>query len=69
MLGKIKAGGEGDEVTQLGKVSVADGHQVDDGCHLVPQGQRVLLAQPQRRLEPARPAAGCGSRNLWWPLC
>lgn len=59
---------QGDEVPQLGKVSVADGHQVNDGCHLVTQGERVLLAQPQCCLESARPTAGRGSRNLWWPL-
>lgn len=51
-----EAGGQaqGDEVTQLGKVSVADSHQVNDGRHLVAQGQWVLLAQPQCCLEPAQ---------------
>lgn len=27
-----------DEVPQLGEVCVADGHEVNDGRHLVPQG-------------------------------
>lgn len=35
---------EGDEVAQLGEVGVGDGHQVDDGRHLLRQRQRVLLA-------------------------
>lgn len=34
---------QSDEIPQLGKMSVADGHQVNDGCHLVTQGQWVLL--------------------------
>lgn len=68
-----EAGGqlEGDEVAQLGEVGVGDGHEVDDGCHLLCQGQRVLLAQPQRRLEPARaPAwawAPCQRHIPWHP--
>lgn len=51
---------KGDEVAQLGKVSVADGHQVNDGRYLVTQGQRVLLTQPQCSLEPAQPTTGPG---------
>ena len=42
---------QGDKVPQLGEVSVAGGHQVDDGKDLFLQGQREVLAQPQRRLE------------------
>lgn len=49
---------QGDEVTQFGKVGIADGHQVDDGRHLVTQGQRVLLTQPQGGLEPVRQTTG-----------
>jgi len=44
---------QGDEITQLGEVGVGDGHEVDDGRHLLGQRQRVDLAQPQRSLEPA----------------
>lgn len=32
-------------------MGVGDGHEVDDGCHLLGQGQRVTLTQPQRRFE------------------
>lgn len=54
---------EGDEVTQLGEVSIGDGHQVNDGRHLLGQRQRVLLAEPQRRLEPARTAVWARARR------
>lgn len=43
---------KGDEVTQLGKVGVRDGHEVDDGRHLLGQRQRMTLAQPQSCFKP-----------------
>lgn len=48
---------QGDEVTQLGEVGVGDGHEVDDGRHLLRQRQRVALAQPQSRLKPDQETA------------
>lgn len=51
---------QGDEVAQFGEERIADGHQVDDGGHLLTEGQRVVLAQPQLRLEPV--GGGTGAR-------
>jgi hypothetical protein len=44
-----------DEVPELGKKCVADSHEVNDGSHLLTQGQGVLLTQPQLGLEPGPP--------------
>lgn len=54
---------QGDEVAQFGEERIADGHQVDDGGHLLTEGQRVVLAQPQLRLEPV----GGGQAPGWGP--
>lgn len=45
---------QGDEVPQFSKVSVWDGHEVDDGRHLLSQGQRVCLTQPKRGFKPGK---------------
>lgn len=45
---------QGDEVTQLGKVGVWNCHEVYDGGHLLSQGQRMSLTQPQRRFKPKK---------------
>ena len=42
---------QGDEVLEPAEVCVAGGHQVYDGEDLLGQGERVVLTQPQRRLE------------------
>ena len=39
------------EVLEFLEVSVGDGEEVHDGHHLLLQGQRVLLTQPQLRAE------------------
>lgn len=44
---------QGDEVAQFSEQGVGDGHEVDDWHHLLGEGQRVRLAQPQFGLEPA----------------
>lgn len=43
---------QSDEVTQLCKMSIGNGHEVDDGRHLLGQRQRVTLAQPQGGFKP-----------------
>lgn len=43
---------QSDEVAQLRKMGVGNGHEVDDGRHLLGQRQRVALAQPQGGFEP-----------------
>ena len=40
-----------DEVFQLLEVSIGDGEEVHDGHDLLLQGERVVLTQPQLRLE------------------
>lgn len=42
-----------DEVSQPGKMCAGTGHQVNDGDHLLHQGQRKLLTHPQRCFKPA----------------
>lgn len=43
---------QSDEITQFCKVGIGDGHEVDDGRHLLGQGQRVRFTQPQGRFKP-----------------
>lgn len=45
---------QGNEVTQLCKVGIGNGHKVNDGCHLLGQRQRVALTQPQCGFKPAK---------------
>lgn len=49
---------EGNEIPELGKKCIADGHEVNDGGHLLTQGQGMLLTQPQLGLEPAPRSQG-----------
>lgn len=43
---------QSDEVAQLRKMGIGNGHEVDDGRHLFGQRQRVTLAQPQGGFKP-----------------
>lgn len=52
--GEARREAQGDEVPQFGEERVAYCHEVDDGGNLLAEGQRVVLTQPQLRLEPAR---------------
>lgn len=42
--GEARRQTKSDEVAQLGKVCIWDSHEVNDGRHLLRQGQRVALA-------------------------
>lgn len=44
---------QGNEIPELGKKCIADSHEINDGGHLLTQGQGMLLTQPQLGLEPA----------------
>lgn len=37
---------ESDEVSQFGEVGIRNGHEVNDGCHLLRQGERMSFTQP-----------------------
>lgn len=45
---------QGDEVTQLRKQGVGDGHEVNDRGHLFRQGEGMGLAQPQLGFKPGK---------------
>lgn len=49
--GKAGRQAQHDEVTQLGKQGVGNGHEVDDRRHLICQRKRMGLAQPQLGFE------------------
>lgn len=51
--GEARWQAQSDEVAQFGEQGVGNGHEVDDGHHLLGEGQRVRLAQPHLGLEPA----------------
>lgn len=43
---------EDEEVVETGEVGAGTRHELDDGCHLLHQGEWVLLTHPQSALEP-----------------
>lgn len=47
---------QGHKVPQSCKVGTGPSHEVDDGGHLLHQGQGMLLAHPQSTFEPAQKA-------------
>ena len=49
---------QSDEVAQLCKQGVGDGHEVNDRGHLLCQGERMGLTQPQLGLKPAKHQPG-----------
>lgn len=50
---KTRGQAQGNEIPELGEKRIADSHEVNDGGHLLTQGQGMLLTQPQLGLEPA----------------
>lgn len=45
---------QSDEVAQLSKQGIGDGHKVNDGGHLFCQGERMGLTQPEFGFKPGK---------------